>query len=658
MDGVGLPFVALQLRALEELSHAEAASVGVVVDSARRSPSVEALLEAALAAGFATSRASMARHGLDALPSVVATLARSLRVRRGRRGVVEGYGGLLDAFGAEHGARAAERFEERATAVGAWGELRRLSARHVDETSPEGRAAALERWLRGRSTTDGSEMPPLRPLDESTSRTALSTLARLLRALGVPGWLVVLDDADGLVELTPARRDVAYGVLRELLDNTDGHGGLLATRVLLVGTPVLLQGRHALSEHPALATRLGLFAEPNAEPESESVPPGPHAPLLRLDRGPLRPTERLRRTKRPRPVELRQLIRLVQGLPPLEATSALTVGAAHVDAAIDKLFEHSAHDASVFNVLVGDFGAGKTHYLLHLEARALAQRRPVLRLAVERLDEDLGNPQRHLRRLLESSVTPGRGRPGLLARLHAWCSTQAELRRLQQALRSIAAERGELSSMAERWTEPAFDPTHLVRVLEATDLASRPAAPNYRRDAYQRLLLWLELLRRMDGCEGPVVVIDEAENLFRPGVSRPERRTALRALSFYCGGAIPRACVILAITPATLERLRAEAMELLNELETQVGLLREEDVAMLRQRLRTMRPIEVRRLGRDELVELAQKVRALHARVRGSRRIADFDAWVRRLAAGGPKPRQFVQRVVQRLERVTFYGEA
>ncbi len=89
------------------------------------------------------------------------------------------------------------------------------------------------------------------------------------------------------------------------------------------------------------------------------------------------------------------------------------------------------------------------------------------------------------------------------------------------------------------------------------------------------------LAARLEGCEGPVVILDEAENLYRAGVSRAERRTALRSLGFYCGGALPRACVVLAITPETLTLLREEASELLDEIADQSTLLPVEDIAML-----------------------------------------------------------------------------
>ena len=91
------------------------------------------------------------------------------------------------------------------------------------------------------------------------------------------------------------------------------------------------------------------------------------------------------------------------------------------------------------------------------------------------------------------------------------------------------------------------------------DLVDKPASASYRKDAYARLQLWLDLLARLEGCEGPVLIVDEAENLYRMGVSRSERRTALRSLAHYCGGALPRATVILAVTPDTLTALRDEA---------------------------------------------------------------------------------------------------
>jgi hypothetical protein len=56
--------------------------------------------------------------------------------------------------------------------------------------------------------------------------------------------------------------------------------------------------------------------------------------------------------------------------------------------------------------------------------------------------------------------------------------------------------------------------------LGALDLTEKTSNPNYRLDAYNRLLLWIALLERVEGCAGPVVIIDEAENLYRGGTTR------------------------------------------------------------------------------------------------------------------------------------------
>jgi hypothetical protein len=169
--------------------------------------------------------------------------------------------------------------------------------------------------------------------------------------------------------------------------------------------------------------------------------------------------------------------------------------------------------------------------------------------------------------------------------------------------------------------------------------------------------LWLELLERVEKCAGPVLIIDEAENLYRPGISRAERRTALRSLSFYCGGALPRACVILAITPDVLGEMRAEARELLEEVSEQVTLLASEDAAMLRRRLWHIKPIEVPALTEEHRTTLLARVRATHARARGARsgrewtRVADALLAERDLSA-----REFVRRAVDWLEANWWEG--
>ncbi|MDQ3038002.1 MAG: ATP-binding protein, partial [Myxococcota bacterium] len=449
-------------------------------------------------------------------------------------------------------------------------------------------------------------------------------------------------------------RDVAYTVLRELIDNADGGRGMIATELLVVGSGALERRVHSLAEHPALASRV--------MPVLPLGPPVPHQSWITLAPpgdvvvpehvpAPAPPSER-------KIAQLRGMVRVAQGLPPLEAVPELTVGMEDVDARIEQLFAHAANDGSVFAVLVGEYGAGKTHHLLHLEARALADQRPVLRLAVERLDEDLGNPQRHLRRLIENAVLPMRRRASPIDRLEAWLRAPATRKRLRAALIAIAEGGTDGARAAERALRNAsdddLDDATVLETLGALDLTDKPSNPSYRKDAYGRLHLWLDLLARLEGCEGPVLILDEAENLYRAGVSRAERRTALRSLGFYCGGALPRACVVLAVTPDTLASLREEAGELLDEIAEQSTLLPTEDVAMLRRRLLKSRPIPVTKLGKDALATLAEQAHGLARAVHGKKVDRDWDAFAARAVRESTTPRELLRRVMLREERLAW----
>src|SRR5690606_12911873 len=171
---------------------------------------------------------------------------------------------------------------------------------------------------------------------------------------------------------------------------------------------------------------------------SDAEPPPPHRTWTSLIRDPY---EYVHRAPRPmkdgRGRSLRSLIRLSQGLPPVEAVVAMSVGHERVDKSIDKLFSHAEMSGSVFQVLSGEYGSGKTHILLHLAERALAQQHPVFWLNLERMNLDLGNPARHLARVLEQSVLPLRGRPSCIERLSSWTHSPKKLKELKVALEEI-----------------------------------------------------------------------------------------------------------------------------------------------------------------------------------------------------------------------------
>jgi P-loop Domain of unknown function (DUF2791) len=648
--------VASRLQTIGDVAVARMGTVAVIAGDGDATPVIDALVDSGLANGFAVATTSLAEHGLQDLHAVVGALAASIRAPRVDSGRRNGVIAALDAFASAHGRSAEVLFEESADEEDVGGELCLLAHEYIASASGAGPARKLQAWLGGRDVA--RETDHLRPLSARTAKRALADLTRLIRALGHRGTRIVLRDAEALVDLSPGRRDVAYTVLREIVDNADGGHGVVACETLLVGTGDLARRVHSLFDHPALATRIVADVPPG--------PPIPHQTWIALS--PDDPTAPLPRVPKPHETserhasQLAALIRITQGLPPIEAIPDLTVGMEEVDVRIAQLFETASNDGSVFAVLLGEYGAGKTHHLLHLEARALAERRPVLRLAVERLDEDLGNPQRHLRRLIEGAKFPGKRPVAFLERLDAWLAKPAARKRLRHALDAVFDAHDETARPAARAV--AFAPDDDVdddavrEIFGAFDLVDKPSSPSYRKDAYARLHLWLDVLERLEGCAGPVLILDEAENLYRVGVSRAERRTALRSLAHYCGGALPRATVVLAVTPDTLEALREEAGALLDEIEEQATLLPSEDVAMLRRRLLRARPIRVTKLGPSELETLARQARSVARDVRGKHVDPRIGAFLERAVKDSDTPRDLLRRIMLREEHIAWLDDA
>ncbi len=150
------------------------------------------------------------------------------------------------------------------------------------------------------------------------------------------------------------------------------------------------------------------------------------------------------------------------------------------------------------------------------------------------------------------------------------------------------------------------------------------------------------------------MLIDEAENLFR--FSRVERRTALRSLAFYCGGALPSAAVVLALTPGALVKLQGECDALLGEVTAQRTALPFEDAQMLQRRLSRARPIEVSAFEPQLYVELAQSIASVHAQVRGPVVDPGWPVFVERAASEAASPRALARTCVDRLERRWWLG--
>jgi len=672
MDALGARWMGALLSAAEQglvdLAASSASEVSFVrhEDAEVLETYVDELERRAQLRGFVTARVSLGNQTshatFDSMDVVVRTLLADLSVpslrasrRSTRRG---GLLALLDAFLHAEGRAAIATFDQNLGRVGASGDLVALARAYLESAKkPRREAARIEAWMSGVELARFDvESVAVSALAARTAKRALGELTRLVQALGHAGSLFIFTDGEVLLHLPPARRDDAYTVLRELVDNTDTGRGLVATRLVVAGKTPLFVGPKSLASLAPLQSRVA---------STDDVLPTPHRPMVDLvfslfasgdprDRSPATfPAKRA--------PEMRALIRGAQGLPPTEAILSMSVGHAEIDATIDGLFEHSAMEGSVFALLAGAYGTGKTHLLLHLAARARADRRPVLRLSLERLDADLGNPQRHLRRMLEQAELPLPGNPSLLDLLSMWTRTPKKLDALLRELESIQlAGASDISPAAGRTLRAAHAGSSkaagVTAILGALDLESKANGPNYRQDAYGRLLLWLALLERLEGCAGPVLLIDEAENLYKGGSSRAERRTALRSLAFYCGGALPRACVVLAITPDVLTEMRAEAKELLEEVGEQRTLLTWEDATMFRRRLVRTKPVVVPVLLDEHRELLARRVRDTHASVRGPVKDAGWAEHLVTLGAASTTPREIVRRTIERLEGLWWQG--
>jgi hypothetical protein len=634
---------------LADVATAESAEVFIVEspDPEARKEYVREVEERAVARGWVTARISLRDQSLTELDALVREIAERISPRIDAK--EKGLPVLLEAFAKKHGDDAQKHFDRRMDRFSLYGDLALLCRRFFESLEhPKNEMGQILAWLRGVELVRRVRSAlPVASLSPRTARRALAELTHVVRALGHEGTLVTFTEADSLTKLPPVRRELTYTVLRELIDNADSSRGMIATRLCFVGAP-FAEGARSLAEVPPLAARLGLGAP------TQGVPT-PHRPLVRLEPVSNEGAKpKVRRVVRAHRDELRALIRGAQGLPPIESVQSMTVGHERIDKTIDTLFEHAELEGSVFTLLVGDYGTGKTHLLLHLTERALATKRPVLRLSVEALGTDLGHPERHLRRLLEDAVLPLEGRPSPMQLLLEWTRSPAKAEQLEQTIVSIAARGIDASPAAAkglRYVEHAKDRAGaLYAYLGASDLTTKTAGSNYRNDAYRRLLLWLVLLQELEQLAGPVLTIDESENLYRGGTTQAERRTALRSLSFYCGGTLPSACVILAITPAVLKDLRRDARELLEEVSEQETVLAWEDALMLRRRLAQVRPVEVPALTSSQTDELIERVKKTHRTVRGSVRDPAFAKFARELAVEAPAPRATVRAAVERLE--------
>jgi hypothetical protein len=642
-------------QALLDVNACDGASVALLhcPSASREKSAMRELSAAARARHWVTAEVSLREYGLETPDGLLRQLMARLVVPGEFRPA--GLLGALDRYRDRHGARSAERFDESAATSEAAGDLTALCHQYLaarEDADTELARRAFNAWQ------DGVEPPRKarnrkvrRSLTERTAQRSLGELSRLVRALGHKGTFILLSEGDGLAGRTDRQREKGYTVLREMVDNFDGWGGAAATRVLLAGQTPLFEGPHSILSVVPLRMRL--------EVPSAAEPAPPHRSWTTLMSGSQR--RRHRAIAAPdSPGGLRNLIRISEGLPPTEKVTQMSVGQERLDRTIRRLFDVVGRAGSFFSVLVGEYGSGKTHLMMHLAERALEDRRPVFWLNLERTNIDLGNPARHLSRFLEHSELPLRGRPNALALAGRWTRSAGAVTGLEARLIEIGSGTGHAAAAAKkamRVAEGAKDTGFaLENFLIGADLDTRPGDASYRLDAYRRIFLWFELLARQEEIRGPVILIDEAENLYTSGRPPASRRTSLRSLSFYCGGALPGACVIMAMTPPAFEAMKSEARDLLTEAADMDTTLELEDVTRFRRALWGLKPEPVKPLTAAERGELCERVRRMHRAVRGPVELADWDERVAAAVKAHASPRTLVRALVDELESAWWAG--
>ncbi len=643
-------------QALLDVNACEGASVGLLhcPSASRERSAIRSLAATARERQWVTAEVSLREHGLESPDGLLRQILERLVVPGENRPC--GLLGMLDRFRERHGKRSAERFDESAASSEAAGDLTALCHEYLAATEDgesERARRAFTAWQDGVEPPRKAKVRKVRrSLSERTAQRSLGELSRVVRALGHRGTLIILAEGDALAGRTDRQREKGYTVLRELVDNFDGWGGAAATRVLLAGQAPLFSGDHSILSVVPLRMRL--------EIPSSAEPVPPHRSWTTLAAGSVRRRHRAIAAPQDSPGALRNLIRISEGLPPTEKVTQMSVGQERLDRTIRRLFEVVGRAGSFFSVLVGEYGSGKTHLMMHLAERALEDRRPVFWLNLERTNIDLGNPARHLSRFLEHSELPLRGRPNALALAGRWTRSKAAVIAIEARLIEIGSGEGHAAvaarkamKVAENARDPGFA---LENFLIGADLDSRPGDASYRLDAYRRIFLWFELLASQEEIRGPVILIDEAENLYTSGRPPASRRTSLRSLSFYCGGALPGACVIMAMTPPAFEAMKREAKGLLADAGDMDTTLELEDVSKFRRSLHGLKPDPVKPLTAAERGELCERVRRMHRSVRGPVELADWSERVDRSVKAHASPRTLVRALVDELESAWWAG--
>jgi hypothetical protein len=115
-------------------------------------------------------------------------------------------------------------------------------------------------WLEG-SDVRMPENGLSRRIDQKVARDVMRSLSALAQRAGLLGGLILLDEAERILTQSRQVRQKSYGVLRDLLDNTDGQGGMQSAVTYVAATPEMFESERGFAEYDALRSRLRPVAQ-------------------------------------------------------------------------------------------------------------------------------------------------------------------------------------------------------------------------------------------------------------------------------------------------------------------------------------------------------------------------------------------------------------
>jgi hypothetical protein len=203
----------------------------------------------ALQRGFVVSYASAEDTRLDKIEEVYQRIVKNLRTTDSRGGLYY----LLNTW--KQRVKHPEVESERLRAVEELDINFRMAVdAFLFEDDPR-RQDEIGQWLVGEPLRL-PEYSIKRSLRAANSRDMLRSLSVFIRLIGHPGLLILLDELDRIQNQTNRVRQNCYQVLRELIDNADGQGGMKGTLVYCAAPSEMFTSDRGFREYDALNSRL------------------------------------------------------------------------------------------------------------------------------------------------------------------------------------------------------------------------------------------------------------------------------------------------------------------------------------------------------------------------------------------------------------------